>query len=96
MKDISKLLLTIQSKANHFTYSLLLSLVFFVLLSMSNKNVDSISLACFAGLISFAFGLNKDSVVYSFGKGTLSWLDILANACGVVAFVLIIDLVSVL
>jgi len=95
MKDIPKLFLTLQSKANHFTYSLLLSLVFFILLSMSNKNVDLIGLAGTAGLISFAFGLNKASVDYFSGKGTLSWLDILANACGVVAFVLIIGLVSV-
>lgn len=100
MKDILNKLLIAQDKANHFIYSLLLSLLFFMLLVVANRiaegNISLMGLACIAGVTSFVVGINKESVDYYTGKGTASWLDLLANVLGIATFVFIVYLVNVL
>ena len=100
MKDVLNKLLIAQDKANHFIYSLLLSLVFFILLTITNKiaheNISLMNIAYLAGFTSFFVGVNKERVDYNTGKGTASWLDLLANLLGIVTFVFIVYLVNAL
>ncbi len=100
MKDVLNKLLIAQDKANHFIYSLLLSLVFFILLVVANRiaegNISLMGLAYIAGVTSFVVGFNKESVDYYTGKGTASWLDLLANLFGIGTFIFITYLVNVL
>jgi hypothetical protein len=49
-----------------------------------------------AGFTSFFVGVNKESVDYYTGKGTASWLDLLANILGIGTFIIIVYLVDVL
>lgn len=97
--DLNKLLIA-QDKANHFIYSLLLSLVFFILLTITDRitegNISLMDIAYLAGFTSFFVGVNKERVDYSTGKGTASWLDLLANLLGIGTFVFIVYLVNVL
>jgi hypothetical protein len=99
MKDVLNKLLIAQDKANHFIYSLLLSLLFFILLVVANRiaegNISLMGLAHIAGVTSFVVGVNKESVDYYSGKGTASWLDLLANLFGIGTFVFIVYLVNV-
>lgn len=100
MKDILNKLLISQDKANHFIYSLLLSLLFFMLIVVANRiaegNISVMGLAYIAGVTSFVVGINKESVDYYTGKGTASWLDLLANLFGIGTFIFIVYLVNTL
>ncbi len=100
MKDILNKLLIAQDKANHFIYSLLLILLFFILLTITDRitenNIGLTDTAYLAGFTSFFVGVNKESVDYYTGKGTASWLDLLANLLGIGTFIFIVYLVSIL
>ena len=100
MKDVLNKLLIAQDKANHFIYSLLLSLLFFILLTITNRitenNIGLMDTTYLAGFTSFFVGVNKESVDYYTGKGTASWLDLLANLFGIGTFIFIVYLVNVL
>lgn len=66
MKDILNKLLIAQDKANHFIYSLLLSLLFFILLVVANRiaegNISLMGLASSAGGASFNVTTSPTSV----------------------------------
>ena len=63
---------------------------------IAEANINTIGLACIAGVTSFVVGINKESVDYYTGKGTASWLDLLANLLGIGTFVFIVYLVNIL
>lgn len=100
MKDVLNKLLISQDKANHFIYSLLLSLLFFILLTITNRitegNISLMDTASLAGFTSFFVGVNKESVDYYTSKGTASWLDLLANILGIGTFIIIVYLINML
>lgn len=100
MKDVLNKLLIAQDKANRFIYSLLLILLFFILLTITNRitegNIGLMGVAYLAGFTSFFVGVNKERVDYYTGKDTSSWLDLLANLLGIGTFIFIVYLVSIL
>lgn len=80
------------------SYSLLLSLLFFILLVVVNRIAEGtiivMGLAYIAGVTSFVVDINRESVDYYTGKGNASWLDLLANLFGIGTFIFIVYITS--
>ena len=89
-----------QDKANHFIYSLLVCVIVFSCIAGSNNFLDTkVGLYRATGLsvlATFTIGNLKELLDYYTGTRLISWLNILANACGVATFGLIIGLVNIL
>lgn len=100
MNKLLDLILIPQDKANHFIWSMLICVIVFSCIVITNNylstEVGLYRAAALSALFTFTIGNFKELFDHYTGTGVVSWLDILANVCGIITFVFIVYLVSVL
>lgn len=100
MKQLLKLMIISQDKANHFIWSLLICVIVFSCTVITNNylgtEVGLYRAAALSALFTYTIGNFKELFDHYTGTGVVSWMDILANLCGIITFVLIVYLVSIL
>lgn len=99
MKDLLKLMLIPEDKANHVIWSYLLCVFVFIIAGAINyaigSNCDVATVSYIASGVTLVLGLLKEVYDY-YGEGNSSWSDVLANVTGVSAFAVVASIVSVL
>ena len=95
MKDLLKRMLIPQDKANHFVWTVVILVLVMgavVLLDrVLDTNLNFFVVVGFSFLATALIGLMKEISDYTSGQGTPSFMDTLANLCGLItAFGLIV------
>lgn len=100
MKNLLDKMLIPQDKANHFVWTVVILTVVMGLVTVAdtvlNTGINFFILVGFSFAVTAVIGLVKEIRDYATGKGTLSFLDMLANlyglltAFGLIAFVVIL------
>jgi uncharacterized protein YfiM (DUF2279 family) len=96
MKDLLKLMLIPQDKANHYIWSYLLCGFVFTVAAVINyvigSECDVVTMAWIAYVVTITLGILKEVYDYYSHEGTSSWGDVIADIAGASAFVIVVYL----
>lgn len=99
MKNLLNKMLIPQDKANHFVWTVVILTVVMGLVTVAdtvlNTGINFFILVGFSFAVTAVIGLVKEIRDYATGKGTLSFLDMLANVSGLIAAFILIELAMI-